>query len=101
VEFYQIFGTTTERALIFTNIAEGQSPMMAVRMSTLKPRIVVYHGAPPDELATKLARYDRIPIVYSRAQNVEHLIRSLRRLYRVALRRKLGIRIRPPPKVSA
>jgi len=100
-EFYQIFGTTTERALIFTGMTEGQSPMMTVRMSTLKPRIVVYHGATPDESAVKLAEYDRIPLVYSKAQSVEHLIKSLRRLYRVALRRKLGIRIRPPPKVSA
>jgi len=100
-EFYQIFGTTTERALIFTHVADGQSPMMAVRTSALKPRIVVYHGAAPDELSMKLAKYDRIPLVYSRAQNVEHLIKSLRRLYRIALRRKLGIRIRPPPKVSA
>ena len=100
-EFYQIFGTTTERALIFTDMVEGESPMMAVRMSTLKPGIVVYHGAKPDILAIKLAKYDRIPLIYSKAQNVGHLIKSLRRLYRVALRRKLGIRIRPPPKVSA
>lgn len=100
-EFYQIFGTTTERALIFTNIVDGQSPMMMVRMNTLKPRMVVYQGSTPDAVAIKLAKYDRIPLIYSKAENVEHLIRSLRRLYRVALRRKLGIKIRPPPKVSA
>ena len=100
-EIFQIFGTTTERALIFTNVAQGRSPMMAVRISTLKPRIVVYHGTPPDELALKLAEYDRIPLIHSRASNMEHLIKSLRRLYRIMLKRKLGIPIRPPPRVSA
>jgi len=32
---------------------------------------------------------------------VEYLIKSLRRLYRIALRRKLGKPIRPPPKITA
>jgi len=100
-EFFQIFGTTTERALLFTNVTQGRSPMLAVRISPLKPRVVVFHGAPPDELAVKLAEHDRIPLIHSKAPNVEHLIKSLRRLYRIMLRRKLGIPIRPPPKESA
>jgi hypothetical protein len=33
--------------------------------------------------------------------NVEQLVKSLRKLYRIALRIKLGRRIRPPPKISA
>lgn len=62
LEFFQIFGTTTERALIFTNVTQGWSPMVAVRISTLKPRIVVFHSDPPDESAIKLAEFDRIPL---------------------------------------
>jgi len=100
-EFFPIFGSTTERALLFTNVREGRSPMLAVRISPLKPRLVVFHSSPPDELAIKLSEYDRIPIIYSRAPSVEHLIKSLRRLYRIALRRKLGKPIRPPPKITA
>jgi len=99
-EFFPIFGSTTERALIFTNVREGRSPMLAVRISPLKPRIVVFHNSPPDELAKKLSEYDCIPLIYSRAPSVEYLIKSLRRLYRIALRRKLGKPIRPPPKVT-
>jgi putative transcriptional regulator len=99
-EFFPIFGSTTERALIFTNVREGRSPMLAVRISPLKPRIVVFHNSPPDELAKKFSEYDRIPLIYSRAPSVEYLIKSLRRLYRIALRRKLGKPIRPPPKIT-
>jgi putative transcriptional regulator len=100
-EFFTIFGSTTERALIFTNVREERSPMMAVRISPLKPRLVVFHGAKPDDLAIKLSEYDRIPLVYSMAPSVEYLIKSVRRLYRVALRMKLGKPIRVPPKVTA
>jgi putative transcriptional regulator len=100
-EFFQIFGSTTERALVFTNVRSDRSPMLAVRISPLKPKMVVFHGAEPDELARELSEHDRIPLVYSRAPSVEYLIKSLRRLYRVALRIKLGKPIRVPPKVTA
>ncbi len=100
-EFFQIFGSTTERALIFTNVRSDRSPMLAVRISPLKPKMVVFHGVEPDELTKKLSEYDRIPLVYSRAPSVEYLIKSLRRLYRIALRTKLGKPMRVPPKVTA
>jgi putative transcriptional regulator len=100
-EFFTIFGSTTERALVFTNVRRDRSPMLAVRISPLKPRLVVFHGAEPDELAVKLSEYDSIPLIYSRAPSVEYLIKSLRRLYRVALRMKLGKPIRLPPKITA
>jgi putative transcriptional regulator len=100
-EFSQLFGTTTERVLVFTNIHDGISPMLTVRMSSLKPRIVIFHGAKPDEYSTKLAEYDQIPLFYSNIPTLEQLIKNLRKLYRIALRRKLGKPLRPPPKISA
>ena len=99
-EYSQLFGATTERALIFTNIGNENSPMMLVRMSSLKPKVVVFHGVKPDEYSIRLAEYDRIPLIYSALPTVEQLVKSLRRLYRIALRRKLGKAVRPPPKVS-
>ncbi|MBS7607862.1 MAG: helix-turn-helix domain-containing protein [Candidatus Bathyarchaeia archaeon] len=99
-EYAQLFGATTERALVFTNIGNENSPMMLVRMSSLKPRIVVYHGVKPDEYSVRLAEYDHIPLIYSALPTVEQLVKSLRKLYRVALRVKLGRAVRPPPKVS-
>jgi len=100
-EYSQLFGATTERALVFTNIESDNSPMMIVRLSSLKPRVIVFHGIKPDEHSVKLAEYDNIPIIYSDLPSVEQLVKSLRKLYRIALRRKLGRPVRPPPKISA
>jgi len=100
-EFSQVFGATTERALVFTNIEDGISPMLMVRISNLKPRVVVFQGTEPDEYSIRLAEYDRIPIIYSILPSVERLVKSLRKLYRIALRRKLGRPVRPPPQVTA
>jgi putative transcriptional regulator len=101
LEYSQLFGATTDRALIFTNAENGSLPMMLVRVSNLKPRVVVFHGAKPDEHSIKLAEYDNVPLIYSALPSVEQLIKSLRKLYRIALRRKLGRPVRPPPKISA
>ena len=101
LEYAQLFGASTERALIFTNVETGCLPMMIVRVSSLKPRVVVFHRTQPDEEATKLAEYEQIPLIYSTAPTVEQLVKSLRKLYRIALRIKIGRRIRPPPKISA
>jgi putative transcriptional regulator len=101
LEFSQLFGATTERALIFTNVENGVSPMLIVRVSSLKPRIVIFHGTEPDEYSIKLAEYDGIPLIYSSLPSVERLVKSLRKLYRIALRRKLGRSVQAPPPVSA
>jgi putative transcriptional regulator len=100
LEYSQLFGATTERALVFINIGNENSPMLLVRMSSLKPRVVVFQGVRPDEYSVKLAEYDRIPLIYSSLPSVEQLVKSLRKLYRIALRRKLGKPVHPPPKVS-
>jgi putative transcriptional regulator len=100
-EYAQLFGASTERALIFTNVENGTLPMMIVRVSSLKPRVVVFHLTQPDEEAIKLAEYEQIPLIYSSAPTLEQLVKDLRKLYRIALRIKLGRRIRPPPKISA
>jgi putative transcriptional regulator len=101
LEFSQLFGATTERALVFTDIENGISPMLIVRVSSLKPRLVIFHGTIPDEYSIRLAEYDGIPLIYSNLPSVEQIVKSLRRLYRIALHRKLGRPVRPPPQVTA
>jgi len=101
LEYAQLFGATTERALVFTNVENGVLPMMIIRVSNLKPRLVVFHNMKPDDQTIKLAEYEQIPLIYSTTPSVEQLVKSLRKLYRIALRIKLGKRIRPPPKISA
>jgi len=59
-----LYGWSTERALIFTNIKYGRSPMIAIRIHPVKPSIVVYHkpGA-IDPLAIQLAEREDMPLV--------------------------------------
>jgi putative transcriptional regulator len=100
-EYTQLFGATTERALIFTNIENPSLVMMIVRVSSLKPSVVVFHKTIPDETAIQLAEYEQIPLIFSQAPSVEQLVKSLRKLYRIALRIKLGRKMSPPPKISS
>ncbi len=100
-DYTQLFGATTDRALIFTNVENGSLPMMIIRVSSLKPRIVVFHKTHPDAEAIRIAEYEQIPIIVSTTPSLEQLVKSLRKLYRIALRIKLGRRVRPPPKTSA
>lgn len=101
-DYAQLFGASTERAVVFTNVESATLPMMIVRVSSLKPRIVVFHKTVPDEEAIRIAEYEQIPLIVSPAPSVEQLVMSLRKLYRIALRVKLGKkRVRPPPKISA
>jgi putative transcriptional regulator len=101
-DYVQLFGAATERALIFTNVEAGCLPMMIVRVCSLKPRIVVFHKTAPDDEAIRIAEYEQIPLIYSTSPSLEQLVKSLRKLYRIALRVKLGRKhVRPPPKTSA
>ena len=100
-DYAQLFGASTDRALVFTNVEDGCLPMMIVRVSSLKPRLVVFHKTMPDEEAIRIAEYEQIPIIFSKVASLEQLVKSLRKLYRIALRVKLGRRVRPPPKISA
>lgn len=80
-EFFQIMGLTSERALVFTKVSKGRSPMVAVRVSLIKPAAVVVHGPRSvDELAVKLAEREKLPLILSRFKSEKRLIESLKRL---------------------
>jgi putative transcriptional regulator len=64
VDYAKLYGWSTERALIFTGIRYGRSPMIAVRVHPVKPTVVVYHKpGSVDSLAIKLAERENIPLV--------------------------------------
>ncbi|MBA3044460.1 helix-turn-helix domain-containing protein [archaeon] len=65
-DYLKVYGWSTERALIFTGVKYGRSPMVAVRAHPLKPGMVVYQKPEKvDALAVKLAEVERIPLVVS------------------------------------
>ncbi|MBI0583516.1 MAG: helix-turn-helix domain-containing protein [Methanomassiliicoccus sp.] len=63
-DYLKIYGWSSERALIFTGVKFGRSPMIAIRAHPLKPGIVAYHRPEHvDELAIKLATLENIPLI--------------------------------------
>ncbi len=78
-DFYRIFGATTERALIFTKVGMGRSPLVAIRVSQLKPRVVIIHGPKEvDPLAVELARREGLVLALSSAPSEPELIEKMR-----------------------
>jgi putative transcriptional regulator len=49
-EFYRLYGQSTSRALVFTNVSRGESPLVAMRVVQPTPNAVVLHGIDPDDL---------------------------------------------------
>jgi len=65
-QFQKIYGRSTARALIFTGIRSGKSPMVAVRVSNLKPGAVILQGLIPSDVspvAIKIAEVENIPLL--------------------------------------
>ncbi len=78
-DFYRIFGATTERVLVFTKVGMGRSPLVAIRVSQLKPRVVVIHGPKEvDPLAVDLAKREGLVLALSDSPTEESIISSLR-----------------------
>jgi putative transcriptional regulator len=79
-EFTKIYGWTSERALVFTGISTGRSPMVAIRVHPMKPALIVYHKPERmDELALRLAKTEGIPLVVTRLP-LERLLAVLREI---------------------
>ncbi|MCL2148496.1 MAG: helix-turn-helix domain-containing protein [Methanomassiliicoccaceae archaeon] len=76
-DYLKIYGWSIERALIFTNVHFGRSPMVAIRAHPLTPAMVVYQQPEKtDPLAIKLARLEGIPLVVTKL-GVEELVERM------------------------
>ena len=62
--FVEVYGWTTQRALIFSNVKYGRSPMVAIRAHPLKPA-AVFFACPGriDPLAIRLSEVENIPLL--------------------------------------
>jgi len=79
-DYLKIYGTTSERALLFTGVKYGRSPMIAIKAHPLKPAMVVYvQPENIDELAVKLAELENILLARTELQP-KVLIERLERL---------------------
>ncbi|HLD76125.1 MAG TPA: helix-turn-helix domain-containing protein [Candidatus Norongarragalinales archaeon] len=74
--FVKIYSSTSQRALLFTGASTGRSPMVAVRLSPIKPAVVILHQISADKvdkLAIKIAESEGIPLLVTNlsAQDVK------------------------------
>ena len=79
-EFNRIYGWSTERALVFTNVSTGKSPMVAIRVTPFKPRCVVLQGIGAAEVhpfVSKMAEKDRITVLCT-GMDVDTIVTTLR-----------------------
>ncbi len=79
-DYLKIYGWNIERALIFTDVHFGRSPMVAIRAHPLTPGMVVYQNPEnTDLLAIKLAKLEKIPLVTTKL-TVDELVSRLNKL---------------------
>ena len=69
-EFYRLYGQSTDRALVFTGVTRGESPLVALRVVAPTPNAVILHGLDGDALwehAGALAAVDGFSLAVSTA----------------------------------
>ena len=78
LDFIKIFGYNSERALVFTNVGLGRSPIVAVRVSQIKPRMVILHGPKQvDPLAVEISNKEGIILALTMIQKESELVSRL------------------------
>lgn len=80
-EFQKLYGWSTDRAMVFTKVSTGKSPLVAIRVTNLKPGAVVLHGLRKEEVepvAIKMAEVDRIPLVAT-TMDLDKIVQLLRK----------------------
>lgn len=62
--FVKVYSNTSQRALLFTRVETGRSPLVAVRVTPIKPALIILHGVVEvDKLAVKIAEAEKIPLL--------------------------------------
>ena len=81
-DYLHIFGKTPNRALIFSNVSTGRSPLIAVKIGKfsvdMKPSLIILHGIEQvDELAVKIAEAEKIPLAIT-STPMNEIVESLK-----------------------
>ncbi|MHC1587329.1 MAG: helix-turn-helix domain-containing protein, partial [Candidatus Syntropharchaeia archaeon] len=78
-QLIRLYGTTTQRALIFTGVTTGRTPMVAIKLTNLQPGLVVLHGIEKvDEVAKNIAQAENIPLAICRLEKVDDIVLRLK-----------------------
>ncbi|KXA90436.1 hypothetical protein AKJ61_00715 [candidate division MSBL1 archaeon SCGC-AAA259B11] len=78
-DFTGLYGVTSERALIFTRVTTGRSPLVAIKVRGITPGAVVLHGSitEPDEIGVKIAEDLKLPLILSETSGINKLLENL------------------------
>jgi putative transcriptional regulator len=83
-ELVKLYGVTTQRALVFTNITTGKGPMIAIKVANLRPALVVLHNillSDVSGVAKNIASAEGIPIAVCNGPSIEELIERLKSIH--------------------
>jgi putative transcriptional regulator len=81
-EFYRLYGQSTNRVLVFTNVSGGEGALVALRVANPTPNAVLLHGVGEDDLwkhAEALAGIEGFSLAVSDGPT-EELLEGLRGL---------------------
>lgn len=82
-DLVKLYGMTNKRALIFTGIHRGKSVMIALKVTNLRPGMVILHGPDHvDEIAKRIAEIEDIPLAVTKIKDVDILLSLLQKYYR-------------------
>jgi putative transcriptional regulator len=80
VDMVKLYGLTSERVLIFTGAHSGRSSMVALKVTNLRPGLVILHGSERiDELAKRIAELEGIPVAITKVKKVSDLLNILKK----------------------
>ena len=80
-ELIKLYGITSQRALIFTKVSTGRTPMVAIKLTNIRPAVVILHGLNVvDDVAKRIAEAEGIPLAISRMASPEDIVEQLKGL---------------------
>ncbi len=81
IEMVKLYGLTSARALVFTGAHSGRSSMVALKVTNLRPGLVVFYGGVGgiDDLAARIAETEKIPIAVLKGTSENNLIENLKK----------------------
>ncbi len=84
-QLLRLYGGTTQRMAILTNVSTGRSPMVAIKASQIgtsvavKPAAVILQGVKElDPLAVKIADSIHLPLCVSELESTDDIVKELR-----------------------
>jgi putative transcriptional regulator len=79
IDMVKLYGLTSDRALIFIGAHRGRSSLVALKVTNLRPGLVILHGSEKiDDLAKRIAELEGIPLGICRIKDKDELIKLLK-----------------------